>query len=156
MDAETKWTCNTSCTCSYKYLQVIQCHGTLEASSNFLVNSDTKIDMKPFFTTWALDHFSSRKLMHRHLAWAEYNNGLRWFDSVFVTSTSIQKSIPKWYHGDFTGTGWSSGVVDVIFLFILWQASQRDICNHLSMFCVILDYTPDFGCCRPKFIFHGK
>ena len=30
---ETKRTCNSSCTCTcnYKYLQVIQCHGTLEA-----------------------------------------------------------------------------------------------------------------------------
>ena len=56
-------------------------------SSNFLVNSDTKVDMKPFSTTWALDHFSSRKL--RHSAWAEYSNGLRWFDSVFITSTSV-------------------------------------------------------------------
>ena len=56
-------------------------------SSNFLVNSDTKIDTKPFSTTWALDHFSSKKL--RHLAWAEYRNGLCWFDSVFITSASV-------------------------------------------------------------------
>ena len=34
------------------------------------------------------------------------------------------KSIPTWCHGEWTGTGWSSGVVVVTFPFTRWHTSQ--------------------------------
>ena len=91
--------------------------------------------------------FEGRAIASAHFVKQSLTVRMYWLPLLDVEVIGPTKSIPIWYHGDFTSTGWSSGVVDVIFLFILWQAVETNM--HAKS---LLFMTCDYSCSNHCFL----